>query len=212
MRTQQQAERAEQQRIKNLVLNYDLTDEQDGEEPSFHYVQSSTNKRVHLVGKGQLNASLKPRGQGRSGHFQQSTTTKPPFTGKDDKRRTSYDSGYGSPPAQPIATGTVGNTTITHADGTEGALENPHSQPRLDKSGNTRSKQRARKLQLGDLDWYGRNNNPRSAAQPPATTISLDSYVVDKRPRHNSGAAVDRTRLERNGSEAMQQDNVKKSG
>lgn len=190
-----------------------MTDEHDGEEPSFHYVQSPTTKRVHLVGKGQLNASLKPRAQGRSGHFQQSTAT---TASKDDKRRTSYDSGYGSPP--PVQTAMTGQVTkiatITHANGTEGALENPHSQPRLDKSGNTRSKQRARKLQLGDLDWYGRNNNNhRPTAQPPATTISLDSYVVDKRARPNSGAAVDRTRPERTGSEAQQQQaNGKKSG
>lgn len=34
MRSQQQAEREEQQRIKNLVLNYDLR-ENDGEEGGF---------------------------------------------------------------------------------------------------------------------------------------------------------------------------------
>jgi regulator of nonsense transcripts 2 len=51
----------------------------------------------------------------------------------------------------------------------------------LDKSGNTRSKQRSRKLQLGDIDWYGRR--PTTAPVPPnqpASQISLDSYVVDK--------------------------------
>ncbi|EME47596.1 hypothetical protein DOTSEDRAFT_69517 [Dothistroma septosporum NZE10] len=64
MRSQQQAEKAEQQRIKNLVLNYDLNDDQ--------------------------------------------------------------------------------------ADGSYDSL---HGVPRFDKSGNTRSKQRARKLQLGDIDW-----------------------------------------------------------
>lgn len=64
MRTQQQAERAEQQRIKNLVLNYDLTDDQQ-----------------------------------------------------------------------------------------DGAIDGLHGPPRHDKSGNSRSKQRARKLQLGDIDW-----------------------------------------------------------
>ncbi|KJX97909.1 nonsense-mediated mRNA decay factor (Upf2) like protein [Zymoseptoria brevis] len=64
MRSQQQAEKAEQQRIKNLVLNYDLTDDQQ-----------------------------------------------------------------------------------------DGAFDTLHGAPRYDKSGNTRSKQRARKLQLGDIDW-----------------------------------------------------------
>ncbi|KAI9737821.1 MAG: hypothetical protein M1834_009190 [Cirrosporium novae-zelandiae] len=40
MRTQQQAEREEQQRIKNLVLNYDLrddNDQDDGDSNNFHY-------------------------------------------------------------------------------------------------------------------------------------------------------------------------------
>ena len=60
MRTQQQAERAEQQRIKNLVLNYDLGDDQhDGEEPAFHYVQSPNGQHTRLVGKGSLNRSSK---------------------------------------------------------------------------------------------------------------------------------------------------------
>jgi regulator of nonsense transcripts 2 len=54
---QQQAERAEQQRIKNLVLNYDLTDDQtDGETPNFHFAPSSSNRRsLRLVGSGSLN-------------------------------------------------------------------------------------------------------------------------------------------------------------
>ncbi|KAF2402004.1 ARM repeat-containing protein [Trichodelitschia bisporula] len=69
MRTQQQAEKEEQQRIKNLVLNYDLRDENEG------------------------------------------------------------------------------------PDGLEKLPQNPYTQPRLDKAGNTRSNQRARKLQLSDVDW-----------------------------------------------------------
>jgi len=64
MRTQQEAERAEQQRIKNLVLNYDLTNDQQ-----------------------------------------------------------------------------------------DGHIDTLHGGPRVDKSGSSRSKQRARKLQLGDIDW-----------------------------------------------------------
>jgi len=43
MRSQQQAEREEQQRIKNLVLNYDLGDEHDydGNEPPFPIAKAS---------------------------------------------------------------------------------------------------------------------------------------------------------------------------
>jgi len=61
MRSQQQAERAEQQRIKSLVLNYDLGDDyqHDGtEDPAFRYVYSPRSKRNRLVGKGALNESL----------------------------------------------------------------------------------------------------------------------------------------------------------
>jgi regulator of nonsense transcripts 2 len=196
MRTQQQAEREEQQRIKNLVLNYDLTDDQqDGEEPSFHYIQTSSKNRTLLVGKGKLNESLPTRGNrgGQAQHQAASRAAHPPQQQPNaggDKRRESQDSGYSSPPArlpafaQPsFATPSTNKPPTQHADETEGTFENhPQIQPsRLDKSGNTRSKQRSRKLQLGDIDWYGR----RSTTAPvppnqPASQISLDSYVVDK--------------------------------
>jgi len=70
MRTQQQAEKAEQQRIKNLVLNYDLTDDQqDGELPSFHYISSSRNHgQARLVGTGSLNGRVYVKRQGQSQH------------------------------------------------------------------------------------------------------------------------------------------------
>ena len=86
MKTQQAAEREEQQRIKNLVLNYDLRDgeDQDGED------------------------ILAP---------------------------------------VPL------NTNIHKANaGLEKAATTNYSRP--DKSSNNRSGQRARKLQLSDVDWY----------------------------------------------------------
>jgi regulator of nonsense transcripts 2 len=90
MRSKQQEEKEEQQRIKNLVLNYDLRDDNDTEGDSpFHFnLQSNANRR-----------------------------------------RTETDQG----------------------------LEKTHhlyTQPRLDKGGNNRSHQRARKLQLSDVNWY----------------------------------------------------------
>lgn len=200
MRTQQQAEREEQQRIKNLVLNYDLTDDQqDGEESSFHYVHNPNSNRVRLVGKGKLNQSL-PTRNNRGGQ-RQHTAASPAannaqqlqhFSTGGDKRRTSLDSGYSSPPpllpalAQPPSQAHPNQ----HADNaTKAALEShPHIQPaRMDKSGNTRSKQRSRKLQLGDIDWYARH--PASASAPrnqPASQISLDSYVVQKGRGHGA--------------------------
>ncbi|KAF2161151.1 hypothetical protein M409DRAFT_69992 [Zasmidium cellare ATCC 36951] len=163
MRTQQQAEKAEQQRIKNLVLNYDLTDDQpDGEPPAFHYVQSSNNS-VRLVGMGSLNKSSKNRG--RSQHS----------TKKSDEQSVSpHDSvqeAQHSPPEQ-------------QADQI-GSFETLHGGPRFDKAGNSRQKQRARKLQLGDIDWYGNKTPTTPTASAPCQRRegehSLDEYVVDKK-------------------------------
>ena len=173
MRTQQQAERAEQQRIKDLVLNYDLMDDQhDGEEPAFHYVHSPNSRRVRLVGKGTLNRSLKTRGLTQQ------------ETGKDENIQTSSspDSGYSSPPFVPSDA-----QNNMHADNGE-AFQDPHGQPRLDKSGNSRSKQRARKLQLGDIDWYGKRSISATSSDPPPTQASLDDYIVDKGSTRGRGS------------------------
>ena len=92
MKTQQAAEREEQQRIKNLVLNYDLRegDDQDG------------------------------------------------------------DSLLALPPPR--------NSIHKYNAGAEKAAGANYARP--DKSSNTRSGQRARKLQLSDVDWY---DHPRGA-------------------------------------------------
>ena len=99
MRNQQQAERAEQQRIKNLVLNYDLREEieQDGDSP---------------LSSVQPNPNRQPK--------------KAPAKKEDDQ--------------------------LTYAS--QGNTDKQTAQPRFDKAGNSRSTQRARKLQLSDVDWH----------------------------------------------------------
>lgn len=111
MRNKQQAEREEQQRIKNLVLNYDLRDDDaDGDTP-FHYtLQPNTNRK-----------------------------------------RTETSEGLDK----------------TH---------NPYAQPRLDKAGNNRSNQRARKLQLSDVNWYG---NPPSSQQTRSRLMRSSAVTAD---------------------------------
>ena len=98
MKTQQAAEREEQQRIKNLVLNYDLRDgeDQDGESlvPSL------------LPNPNIYNAAA----------------------GLDKTAATNYS--------------------------------------RPDKSASNRSGQRARKLQLSDVDWYAKKNSSQSPDTP----------------------------------------------
>jgi regulator of nonsense transcripts 2 len=143
MRSQQQAEKAEQQRIKNLVLNYDLTDDQqDGESPSFHYVQSSHKPNsVRLVGMGSLNSKV-PKMPGQSQH--------------STRHEAILQSPFSIEAITPPASAIKRQDSITDDSGSFDTL---HSAPRYDKSGNTRSKQRARKLQLGDFDWYDKHKH-----------------------------------------------------
>lgn len=96
MKTQQQAEREEQQRIKNLVLNYDLHDDNDASD-------------------------------GEDDHF--------------------FDSLL-----QPNAN-TKGSEGLERHSASHPV--HPHVRP-ADKSGTSRNGQRARKLQLSDVDWYDR--------------------------------------------------------
>jgi regulator of nonsense transcripts 2 len=123
MRNKQQAEKEEQQRIKNLVLNYDLRDDDtDGDTP-FHYTLQPNANRKHTES----------------------------FQGLDK-------------------------------------TPNPYAQPRLDKAGTNRSNQRARKLQLSDVNWY---DNPSSLSQksPHASQTSatgVETPVSDRRDSFNT--------------------------
>ena len=129
MKSQQAAEREEQQRIKNLVLNYDLRDgeEQDGDSQ----LNLTHDLNIHTVNLGIEKAAA----------------------------------------------------AASHA--------------RPDKSSNNRSGQRARKLQLSDVDWYEKNhmsrleNIPLSEKQKSPRTPYLpangsDPVVTDRhRPLPN---------------------------
>lgn len=64
MKTQQQAEREEQQRIKNLVLNYDLGDDNDSNDgdsnssPTHHFIlRPNTNAKGSLKGSDKRTSS-----------------------------------------------------------------------------------------------------------------------------------------------------------
>jgi len=93
MKSQQQAEREEQQRIKSLVLNYELHDGDDQEgDSALQPIQPNMNIHREKTGIEKINSS--------------------------------------------------------------------HTRP--DKSGNNRSGQRTRKLQLSDVDWYDRKSHRQS--------------------------------------------------
>lgn len=110
LKTQQQAEREEQQRIKNLVLNYDLRDDTD----------------LHDGDTDHFNSVFRPN-----------TNTK----GSQGLERHSA-------------------SHVSH----------PHVRP-ADKSGTNRSGQRARKLQLNDVDWYDQRPGSRSRRQADVRTL-----------------------------------------
>ena len=117
MRSKQQADKEEQQRIKSLVLNYnearDDADDTTGDTP-FHYtLQPNTNRK-----------------------------------------RTETPQGLDKTP-------------------------NPYAQPRLDKAGANRSNQRARKLQLSDVNWYDSRSSIRLGSG--ATTLTPLSAFLPKR-------------------------------
>ena len=195
MRTQQEAERAEQQRIKNLVLNYDLNDDQnDGEEPSFHYMNIAGTHGTKLVGKGSFNRGpmqhQQQRGGPRSASGDQSQRS---IAHEEERDVRGRDSFYATPPS---SSASIRQQNIS-ANETDPLVESLHRQPRYDKAGNTRSKQRARKLQLGDIDWYGSRSSTASATSSsttsssraaPAAQLSLESYVVDKEQPSCDGA------------------------
>jgi regulator of nonsense transcripts 2 len=115
MKTQQAAEREEQQRIKNLVLNYDLRDgeDQDGDSPPS---SQFPNPNIHR-----------------------------------------YDAG-------------LDKAVTTNLF-------------RPDKSGNNRSGQRARRLQLSDVDWYAKQKSLQSYDSTPLSENTNNQSLR----RHNPG-------------------------
>jgi regulator of nonsense transcripts 2 len=133
MRHQQQAEKEEQQRIKNLVLNLDLRDENDGPDggDSLSYpLQPNLNKASRNILPARSSAVP-------ASHFSASISS------------SSSASQFKSAPAnQNEAHSPQGTPLEKHAP-------NPYLQPRgVDKAGKGRASQRGRQLQVSDLDWY----------------------------------------------------------
>jgi regulator of nonsense transcripts 2 len=112
--------------VKNLILNYDLRDdnESDGESNFHTLLQSNHNRSI-----------LRPN-QNRHNIFSSNTEQQEGF----DKQH------------------------------------NPYAHARIDKAGNSRSTQRARKLQLSDVDWYGKSFSLKSrrAKSPAASALNQD--------------------------------------
>jgi regulator of nonsense transcripts 2 len=133
MKTQQEAERAEQQRIKNLVLNYDLQENADQDGTDLNFLQPNPNLCKTVSKKANAYHKL----QGSLG----------------DKHH------YNAPIQQ-----------LPH-----------HPNARTsDKSGSTRGGQRARKLQLSDVDWYDKSHNSRPNDITPLLS-RLSSNIIKRK-------------------------------
>ncbi len=127
MKNQKEAERAEQQRIKNLVLNYDLQDsntDQAGtdKDPCDHlsYLNPNFPKGYHGL----------PHGSPTQGIFTHNDSTQ----GSSSDKYTTSQHQHNGP--------------LHHS------IPNPANARAADKSSSNRSGHRARKLQLSDVDWY----------------------------------------------------------
>ena len=153
MKNQKEAERAEQQRIKNLVLNYDL--QGSGwvfSEMFLSLVQCPMSNRS---GDMSVLQCLPKKGNADSDHDYST-----------DQSGTDNDL-YFDPFLQPNPN--LSNA-ITHRSTFQGlggerhqhnaslqqpSANNASARP-ADKAGSSRNGQRARKLQLSDVDWYAR--------------------------------------------------------
>ena len=146
MKTQQEAERAEQQRIKNLVLNYDLQD--SSAEPGTGsinlltdpFLHPNPNKRVPLLSRTFLSVTPKYSDKNEYAH----NAIK--GTGASDKHQQNA----------PLYQNSAHHTTTARS---------------ADRPSSTRNVHRARKLQLSDVDWY--EQSPDQFPMLPLVTGSL---------------------------------------
>jgi len=210
MRSQQEQARAEQQRIKNLVLNYDLRDDDSNDgESSFHYIMQPNSNRTVLVGKGALNRSLQPRD---SNNPVVANTPNTHESSSHGNVNTAHGLSLRTPLFPPSAitssyacTRNNENTkprsgiSTTPADFSSSVptaaldAQSPYNQPRLDKSGTSRNVTRSRKLQLSDVDWYAKPSSQPHALQKekPKTELSLDSYIVASKKQRKPSKGPD---------------------
>ena len=107
MRTQQEAERAEQQRIKNLVLNYDLRDENESDgDPDLSLTPNLNKQQLFLQKRGRRNDSRPQTSSSLS--FNSFDTSKTNFQlqqNKSDNAKTLFDDQGGLEKHNTAATG-----------------------------------------------------------------------------------------------------------
>lgn len=154
MKSQKEAERAEQQRIKNLVLNYDLQD------------SSTDTGTKNAISDYFSHPNPNLRDQRPAGFSLVSSD-------KDTLAHNYLSEGLGG---EKHGSSHHQHNASLHQSS---ASSNPSARP-ADKSGTNRSGHRARKLQLSDVDWYDqkpdssrgreRGSSPRGSHRGPRRT------------------------------------------
>jgi regulator of nonsense transcripts 2 len=169
MLRQQQAEKEEQQRIKNLVLNLDLRDENDGpdgEDPLSYLLQPNPNisqERRHVAYR---HVSAQKRELNENSLANSTLSQRLPSEHNN-------------------STHTASSSQVT----IDKHPQNPYMQPRVDKAGKGRSTQRARQLQVSDLDWY---NTTQNNTQQNRNPTSNEAAATNRRRRgHGHKRAAD---------------------
>lgn len=131
MKSQKEAERAEQQRIKNLVLNYDLHESNAD--------QTGTDNHLYLNYFSQPNPNIKIKIKIKPPPYIPAHKTVSQGPGVVEKHGPSHH-----------------NATLHQSSSPANANPRP-----ADRTGASRSSQRGRKLQLSDVDWYEQKPGPR---------------------------------------------------
>ncbi|KAF2456174.1 armadillo-type protein [Lineolata rhizophorae] len=181
MRNQQEAAKAEQQRIKSLVLNYDLRDDGDADgstnSPFQPPLQTNPNhqdgRQCQTRGSNRSDADASAGGKGGFGYGGGSICND--FSGRNMISGMQAKTSRASPTASAASKTHAVAASVTR-DNNAGALEkanpamNPYTSPaRFDKAGSASRNQRARKLQLSDVDWYEDKKLPSSLAESSNT-------------------------------------------
>jgi hypothetical protein len=155
MKTQQQAETEEKQRIKSLVLNYDLTSENDTDGKYYNFslppIERNHNKQ-HLYRSN--------IGQEREQKVLQSARSSTDTNTLARHLRSLRQSSMSNSISKKPSPSKTENSTFAYNNqqGIEKQPQNPYSAPRVDKAGTSARMQRGRKLQLSDMDWYEQQN------------------------------------------------------
>ena len=134
LKNQKDAERAEQQRIKNLVLNYDLQ-------------ESTIDQAGTAIDPFDYFSNPNPNLPKPQGGFPSVTISK-----ENISAHVRLYEGMGT---EKHSTSHHQHNASLHQ-----SSNSSNARPAADKSGTNRSGHRARKLQLSDVDWYGRTIFP----------------------------------------------------